>query len=83
VAPRQLCNNLLHKLLIRPSIGKGPHILEIPRTETLDAGKLGSQVPSQLVNDFRSPASRLLPHKDSYHSLLADRTEKLAAVGHP
>jgi len=34
VAPRQLCNGLLHKLSIRICLGKCPHVFQITRSET-------------------------------------------------
>jgi hypothetical protein len=37
VPPRQLCNNLLHKLFVRVSFSKGPHILQVSRPKTIVA----------------------------------------------
>jgi hypothetical protein len=34
MAPRQLCNNLLHKLLVGPSFGESPHVFQIPGRNT-------------------------------------------------
>lgn len=44
VAPRQLCNRLLHNWLARPGKGKGPHVLQIPVRQASQLGEFDSQV---------------------------------------
>src|SRR5208337_805643 len=44
VEPRQLCSNLLHKLLLGPDFGEPSHILEVARRETLHIGKRALEV---------------------------------------
>lgn len=39
VAPGQLCNNLLHKFLVRVGFGKCPHVLQIPGPKSSQAGE--------------------------------------------
>jgi hypothetical protein len=39
VSPRDLCNKLLHKLLIRPSLGKRADVLKVPGGEALHFGE--------------------------------------------
>jgi len=64
VEPRQLCSNLLHKLLLGPDLGETPHILEVAGREAFHSGKLALQVCRQAIDDFSSPAFLLLPIKD-------------------
>ena len=64
VEPRQLCSNLLHKLLLGPDLGETPHILEVAGREAFHIGKLALQVRCQAIDDFSSPAFLLLPIKD-------------------
>ena len=64
VEPRQLCSNLLHKLLLGPDLGETPHILEVAGREAFHVGKLALQVCCQAIDDFSSPAFLLLPIKD-------------------
>ena len=60
VPPRQLCNNLLHKLLILPRLGEGPHVFQVPHAEALDSGERRSQISSKAIDDLGSPALRFL-----------------------
>ena len=65
VVPRNCATTLLHKLLIRPGLGKSPHILKVTPAEILHAGKCRSQVSGQPVNDLCPPSLRLLPRQNA------------------
>lgn len=56
MAPRQLCNSLLHKFRIRPRFGKGAHIFEIAGGEPFHLGKGFAQIAPQALDDFAAPA---------------------------
>jgi len=64
MAPRQLCNSLLHKFLFRPRLGESPHVFQIARTEALDAGELRAEIPGKPVNDLGAPTFRPLPFQN-------------------
>jgi len=55
VAPGQKCHKLWHFCGVRPDLGQGPHVLEVPRTIPLDSGKLYLQVMRQPLDDFGAP----------------------------
>ena len=50
--------------LVGPSLGKGPHVLEVSRGESFHSGKLSPQVRCQAIDDLCTPAMLLLPGKD-------------------
>ena len=60
MAPRQLCNDLLHKLGVWPRFGKGPHVLQISNREPLHIREFMMQIRSKKINDFGTPAFILL-----------------------
>jgi hypothetical protein len=60
VSPRQLCNNLLHKLPILPRLGEGPHVFQVAHAEALDAGEHRSQISGKAIDDLGSPTLCLL-----------------------
>ena len=64
VVPRQSCKHPLHKCLLRPRLGKGPHVLQVARREPLHVGEGQSQVVRQSVNDLGTPAEFGLPVED-------------------
>lgn len=61
MTPRQLCNSLLHKLLLRPCLGKCPHIFQVAWTEAFDSRKLRAKILGEPFDDFRPPALSELP----------------------
>src|SRR2546423_11245042 len=62
--PRQLCNNLLHKLSVRGRFCESPHIPKISSPESGDLGECSTQIVRETVDDFRAPSFRLLPVED-------------------
>lgn len=64
MTPRQLCNNLLHNYVVRPSISKGPHVLEVAGRKTLHVREGRTQVIGQPVNHLGAPALCLLPFQN-------------------
>jgi hypothetical protein len=61
MAPRQLCNSLLHKFFFRPRLSKSPHIFQVARAKAFDAGKLRAEILGKPFDDLRTPAFNLLP----------------------
>ena len=60
MAPRNLCNKLLHKFLVWVGLGQSAHVLEIPRRETLHLWERAAKVRGQAVYDFSAPAALVL-----------------------
>ena len=69
VAPRQLCNSLLHNCRVRPGRRERPHVLQVAGREPLAAGEPFLQVSGQLVDHLGTPADQLL----ALENLLPDR----------
>jgi len=44
MSPRQLCNDLLHKLLVGVGFGERPHILEVSATKAMHVGEGRCQI---------------------------------------
>jgi hypothetical protein len=61
MTPRQLCNNLLHKLSVGPRLGKRSHIFEISRGETGHLRKRSTEVCRQPVDNLAPPSFSFLP----------------------
>ena len=64
MAPGDLCNNLLHKLLVGVRFGERAHVLQVARGEALHFGEGATQVDGQAVDDFRTPAVLSLSFED-------------------
>lgn len=56
LAPRQLCNNLLHNCGISPFLGEFPHIFQISRGEPFDVRELRMKIGGELIDDAGTPA---------------------------
>ena len=69
MAPRQKCHKLWHYLGVRPGLSQSAHILQVARTEDLDAGKLTLKIMSQTIDHLGAPAFSSLSGED----LAADR----------
>src|SRR5438552_17991431 len=54
--PWQLCSNLLHKVLVRPSLGKSPHIFKISWRKTAHLRKRTAKIRGKPIDHFASPA---------------------------
>ena len=54
MSPGQFCSKL-HNLGVRPSLGEGTHVAQIPEAEALHAGKFRSEILGQAVHHLRSP----------------------------
>ena len=52
----QLCNNLLHKFLVRIGLRKGTHILQVPGPKSAHFRKGAAQVLREPIDDFGTPA---------------------------
>lgn len=79
--PGQLCKHPLHEFPVRPGLGEGPHILEVPGREAGGLRELGPQVHGQPVDDLGAPALGRLPGQD----VLADgpvEQHQFAVDGH-
>jgi hypothetical protein len=77
VAPRQLCNRLLHNW---PSLREGSHVSEIPGRESLHPRELSAEILGKALDYFRSPTLVALTGKN----LLADppvKQNKLLVYG--
>lgn len=55
VSPRNLCNSLLHKFLIRIGLGEFCHILQISHGIPLAAWEFHPDICSQVFNEFITP----------------------------
>jgi len=64
VTPRQLCNNLLHKLLVRVRLSKCAHIFQVPGSKSTHFRERLGQVLRQAINDFCAPSFILLATQD-------------------
>jgi hypothetical protein len=64
VTPRQLCNNLLHKLLVRVRFSKRAHIFQVPGSKSTHFRERFGQVLRQAINDFCAPSFILLATQD-------------------
>jgi hypothetical protein len=60
VSPGQLCNNLLHKLLVPPRLREAPHVLEVANAKALRNQGIPFPDPGKPINDFGSPTLCLL-----------------------
>src|ERR1700677_4388427 len=60
VSPGQLCNDLLHKLLVGVGFSESPHIFEVSRAKPSHPRKGLEKVMSQPIDDLCSPPFRLL-----------------------
>ena len=61
MTPGQLCNNLLHKFLVRVRLSKRSHILQVPGPKTSHFRECFGQIVRQAINDLRAPSLILLP----------------------
>ena len=61
MAPRNLCNKLLHNCFIRPGLTERTHVFQISRGESSHSGEVPLEVRRQTVDHFRSPVFPLLP----------------------
>lgn len=64
LAPGQLCNDLLHNLLVGPGQGQFPHIFQVSRRETSHVWELRMQIRRQLIDDAGAPLVSGLPLND-------------------
>jgi len=64
VAPRNLCNKLLHNCFIRPGLAERSHVFQISRREALHVGERSLGVRRQAVDHFRAPVFPFLPVED-------------------
>ena len=64
VAPRDLCNDLLHNFLVWPGLREAPHVLEVAAGEPLAVGELLPEVGGELVDHLRPPREPVLPLED-------------------
>src|SRR5206468_12177539 len=62
--PWQLCSNLLHKALVRPSLGKSPHIFEISWRKPAHLRKRTAKIGGKPIIHFASPACLALPFEN-------------------
>lgn len=62
--PGYLCSNLLHKLRVRPGLGKPAHVLQIPGRESLHIREFMHQVRRQPVDNPGLPLLLILPDQD-------------------
>jgi len=63
MSPGNLCNKLLHKLLVGPSLRKRLHVLEITRREPFHFGKRLLEICREAVDDF-TPLFLRLTYQD-------------------
>ena len=64
MAPRDLCNDLLHNFLVWPGLREAPHVLEVAAGEALAVGELLPEVGGELIDDLRPPPEPVLPLED-------------------
>src|ERR1700761_2673930 len=64
MAPRNLCNELLHNWLLVPGRGESTHIFQVPRREAFHVWKRALQIGREAVDHLRAPAFTLLPGED-------------------
>jgi len=64
VAPRQLCNRVLHNCRVGPGFGEGAHVFEIAGRKALDGGEGEAEVGGELVDDPGAPALLPLAEED-------------------
>ena len=64
VVPGQLCKHRLHKLGVRPGLGKGPHVLQVARREALHVRECHPQVMRQPLDDLGTPTLGRLTSQD-------------------
>ena len=57
VSAGQLCNNLLHKLLVPARLREGPHVLEVANAKALRNQGIPFPDPGKPINDFGSEPS--------------------------
>ena len=55
MAPRNLCNSLLHKFFLGPSLGESSHVLEIAGRKALHLREGFLQIHRQTVYDLGAP----------------------------
>ena len=80
VIPGQLCKHRLHKLRIRPCLGKSAHVLQIAGRKPLHVGKGGAQILRQPLDHLGAPPLACLPRQNvapdlpvQQHQLAVDR----------
>ena len=64
MAPRNLCNRLLHSCFIGPGLRERAHVFQASRREALHVGEGSLEVRRQSVDHFRAPVFPLLPIQD-------------------
>jgi hypothetical protein len=61
MAPRQLCNNLLHEASVWVGLGKGVHVFQVPSGEPARVGEVAPKVLSGSIYNSCHPAFRDSP----------------------
>ncbi len=80
VAPRNLCNRLLHRFGFFPCFRKRPHVLEISCRKALLLRESGPKVLAEVVDDRGPPAALcLLP--ENFTTNLPVEDDELAVDG--
>jgi len=64
LAPRQLCNDPLHDLLVRPGHGERAHVLQVSRRETIHVGKRLAQIEREPIDHLGAPPFFALARED-------------------
>src|SRR5258708_9896680 len=64
MTPGQLCNNLLHKLLVRVCLSERSHVFQVSGPKASHVWKCLRQIVREAVNDFCAPSFVLLAIKD-------------------
>jgi hypothetical protein len=60
MAPRQLCNNLLHKAPIGVCLGESPHVFQVAGRESSHPGEIVPEIPGKTIDDACPPTLRRL-----------------------
>jgi len=61
MAPRQLCNNLLHEAPIGVCLGESPHVFQVAGREAGHPGEIVPEILRETIDDASPPTLRCLP----------------------
>lgn len=56
MTPRQLCNKLLHDLLVGKCLRKGTHVFEVSRRKARHLGKIATEISSEPIDHAGPPS---------------------------
>ncbi len=75
MTPRDLCNNLLHKLLVGIGFGEGAHVFEVTGRESGDFRELVPEIGCKALDDLCSPAVQSLTSQNFTSNAPVEKSE--------